>query len=138
VRPLNTVIGTTELSAWQPVPGITWVQCRMAEHANRLAKRSDSRLVVCGMAGGYLKTYEFRHSLAWAERLIRRYTRQNHAANERLRPPQRPGTRFVLPGVARQGGSHDPRASKNFQPPGVCRCGMGKQQKQNSKISYEV
>jgi hypothetical protein len=87
MKPLNTVIGTAELSAWQPVPGITWVQCRVAEHASRLAKRSDSRLVVRGMAGGYLKTYEFRHSLAWAERLIRRYTRQNHAANERLSTP---------------------------------------------------
>jgi len=90
MRPLNTVIGTDEISAWQPVPGMTWVQCRTAEHANRLAKRSDSRLVVRGMAGGYLKTYEFRHSLAWAERLIRRYTRQNHAANERLSTPATP------------------------------------------------
>ncbi|MGO8699057.1 MAG: hypothetical protein ACLQVY_15180 [Limisphaerales bacterium] len=90
MKPLNTVIGTDEISAWQPVPGITWVQCRAAEHANRLAKRSDSRLVVRGMAGGYLKTYEFRHSLAWAERLIRRYTGQNHAANERLSTPATP------------------------------------------------
>ena len=90
MKPLNTVIGTDEISAWQPVPGITWVQCRTAEHANRLAKRSDSRLVVCGMAGGYLKTYEFRRSLAWAGRLIRRYTRQNHTANERLSTPARP------------------------------------------------
>jgi hypothetical protein len=39
MRPLNTVIGTDEISAWQPVPGMTWVQCRTAEHANRLAKR---------------------------------------------------------------------------------------------------
>ena len=87
MRPLNTVIGTAELSAWQPVPGITWVQCRAAEYANRMAKRSDSQLVVRGMAGGYLKTYEFRHPLAWAERLIRRYTRQKDAANERLSTP---------------------------------------------------
>jgi hypothetical protein len=98
MRPLNTDIGTPELSAWQPVPGITWVQCRAAEHANRLAKRSDSGLVVRGMAGGFLKTYEFRHSLAWAERLIRRYTRQNHAANERLRTPATSLGAFCSPG----------------------------------------
>ena len=70
----NFIIGTHEISAWQPVPGVTWVQCRTPEHANRLAKRSDARLVVRGMSGGYLKTFEFRHSLAWAGRLIRRYT----------------------------------------------------------------
>ena len=90
MEPLNTVIGTDEISAWQPVPGITWVQCRTAEHAKRLAKRRDARLVVRGMAGGYLKTYEFRHSLAWAGRLICRYTSQNHTANERLITPARP------------------------------------------------
>jgi hypothetical protein len=98
VRPLNTAIGTAELSAWQPVPGITWVQCRAAEHLNRLAKRSDSRLVVRGMAGGHLKTYEFSHSLAWAERLIRRYTRQNHAANERLSASATPRNTFCSVG----------------------------------------
>ena len=94
----NTVIGTDAICAWQPAPGITWVQCRAAEHANRLAKRRDSRLVVRGMAGGYLKTYEFRHSLAWAKRLIRRYTRQNHSANERLSTPATPGGTFSCAG----------------------------------------
>lgn len=84
---LNTSIGGRELCAWQPVPGVTWVQARLPEHANRLAKRSDGRLVVRGMAGGYLKTYEFRHSLSWAERLIRRYTRQDHTANARKISP---------------------------------------------------
>jgi hypothetical protein len=80
---LNTTVGISDLCAWQPVPGVTWVQARLPEHANRLAKRSDARLVVRGMAGGYLKTYEFRHSLSWAQRLICRYTRtrQNHTAN---------------------------------------------------------
>ena len=35
MKPLNTVIGTDKIFAWQPVPGITWVQCRAAEHAKR-------------------------------------------------------------------------------------------------------
>lgn len=98
MKPLNTVVGTAELSAWQPFPGITWVQCRTAEHANRLAKRRDARLVVRGMAGGYLKTYEFRHPLAWAERLIRRYTRQKHAANARLSARAKPRKAFCSAG----------------------------------------
>jgi hypothetical protein len=84
---LNVAIGCRELSAWQVAPGVTWVQARLPEHANRLAKRSDGRLVVRGMAGGYLKTFEFRQSLAWAQRLIRRYTRQNHTANARINSP---------------------------------------------------
>ena len=92
--PLNTAIGPPELCAWQPVRGIVWVQCRTPEHANRLAKRSDSRLVVRGMAGGYLKTYEFHRPLSWAARLIRRYTRQRHAANARLNPPIPPAGAF--------------------------------------------
>lgn len=84
---LNEVIGTRELCAWQVAPGVTWVQARLPEHANRLAKRSDGRLVARGMAGGYLKTYAFRHSLSWAAKLIRRYTRQNHTANTRINAP---------------------------------------------------
>lgn len=94
---LNTAIGTRDLCAWQPVPGVTWVQTRLPEHANRLAKRRDGRLVVRGMAGGYLKTFEFRHPLSWAERLIRRYTRQDHTrqdhtANARSTAPTSPAS----------------------------------------------
>ena len=88
---MNTgTIGNRDLAAWQVAPGVTWVQARLPEHANRLAKRNDGRLVVRGMAGGYLKTYEFRHSLSWAEKLIRRYTRQNHTANARINSPACP------------------------------------------------
>ena len=87
---LNVAVGCRELCAWQTAPGVTWVQARLPEHANRLAKRSDGRLVVRGMAGGFLKTYAFRHSLSWAERLIRRYTRPNHTANARIIAPACP------------------------------------------------
>jgi len=89
---LNVAIGCRELSAWQVAPGETWVQTRLPKHANRLAKRSDGRLVVRGMAGGYLKTYAFRHSLSWAERLIRRYIRPDHTANARIIAPACPPT----------------------------------------------
>lgn len=57
-----------------PCPAFVWVQTRNPRHAGRLAKRSDSKLVACGMAGGYLKTFEFTgKTLAWARRLIGRY-----------------------------------------------------------------
>jgi hypothetical protein len=73
-QPPNTTIGDHDLCAWQPVRGVTWVQTRNPKHANRLARRSDSRQVMVGVAGGYLRTFEFRHSLGWAVRLMNRYT----------------------------------------------------------------
>lgn len=86
--PLNTTIGDHELCAWQPAPGVCWVQTRSPRHVRRLAKRRDGYLVAVGVAGGYLRTYEFRHSLAWAGRLIRRYTLAQTSAGE---PKNRPG-----------------------------------------------
>ena len=82
----NVVTGISELSAWQPAPGTTWVQTRSPMHARRLAKRADGRLVVRGVVGGYLRTYEFRRRLSWAERLISRYTGATKAANARIDP----------------------------------------------------
>lgn len=82
--PLNAAVGDRSLCAWQPVPGITWVQTRDPVHARRLAKRSDGRVVAVGVAGGYLRTFEFRHSLAWAIRLLERYTASETTANEEI------------------------------------------------------
>lgn len=85
--PLNQVIGVRDLCAWQPVPGIVWVQTRQSKHARRLGQRRDGRLVAVSVAGGYLKTFEFRHSVAWARRLIARYTASLKATNARsIRP----------------------------------------------------
>ncbi len=78
---LNSVVGDRILSAWQPVSGVTWVQTRSPEHARRLSKRRDARPVVVGVAGGYLRTFEFRHSLAWARKLITRYTIKEASPN---------------------------------------------------------
>jgi hypothetical protein len=77
----NEVIGESLICAWQPVPGVTWIQTCSAQFARKLAQRRDSRLVVRGFAGGYLRTLEFYHSLAWANRLINRYTRHQIATN---------------------------------------------------------
>ena len=81
-RRLNVLIGTHELSAWQPVPGICWVQTRSPDFARKLARRRDSRLVVRGVAGGYLRTFEIPRNLSWARRLIARYTQNGTGTNE--------------------------------------------------------
>jgi hypothetical protein len=81
---LNTAIGAAELCAWQPVRGVTCVQTRSPQFARKLSQRRDSRLVAYGVSGGYLRTFEFRHPLAWARRLIARYTRNGMATNGRV------------------------------------------------------
>jgi hypothetical protein len=100
---LNTAIGTAKLCAWQPVPGITWIQTRLPAHARNLAppRRTDSRLVARGVAGGFLRTFEFQNNLTWAKRLIDRYTQNEMDANEPIfdraaparREKSRPGTK---------------------------------------------
>ena len=82
--PLNTAMGDRELCAWQPVRGIVWVQTRSPKHAKRLAKRKDGRVVAIGVAGGFLRTFEFAKPLSWALRLMKRYTAAEKAANEAL------------------------------------------------------
>ncbi len=81
---LNAAIGGSDLCAWQPARGVVWVQTREPRHARRLGQRSDGRLVVRGVAGGYLRTFEFRHSLTWAVRLMKRYMASEMATNAGL------------------------------------------------------
>jgi hypothetical protein len=78
---LNTTFGNQELCTWQPGRGIVVVQTRLPRHARRMAQRRDSRLIGYGVAGGYLKTFEFRRSLAWAIRLMKRYMSDGKATN---------------------------------------------------------
>jgi len=86
-------IGCHELSAWLVAPGVTWVQTRSPQFARKLSQRSDSRLIVRGVAGGYLRTFEFRHGLAWARRLIARYTAAETPTNARKIAPACPARR---------------------------------------------
>ena len=92
---LNTVVGERDLCAWQPVRGVVWVQTREPKHARRLAKRKDGRLVAAGVAGGFLRTYEFASSLGWAVRLIARYTANETTANEALNRAISPENKLV-------------------------------------------
>jgi hypothetical protein len=87
---LNEVIGNRELSAWQVSPGMTWVQARDPKHARRMAQRKDSRLVGYGVAGGFLRIFQFHHGLAWARRLIARYTQTEPPINARINAPACP------------------------------------------------
>jgi hypothetical protein len=80
-------IGTRELSAWQVASGVVWVQTRSPQFARKLSQRSDSRLVAQGVVGGYLRTFEFPHGLAWAGHLIARYTKNATATNARKSAP---------------------------------------------------
>jgi hypothetical protein len=93
---LNTAIGNEELCAWQPARGVVWVQAREPRDARRLGQRSDGRLVARGVAGGYLKTFEFRRSLPWVARLMKRYMANGMATNDGL-------NRAVCPGGSRTG-----------------------------------
>ena len=77
-------IGDWTLRAWQTGPGVVWVQTTDPKHARRLSQRRDSRLVGEGVAGGYLRIFSFRHRMAWAKRLIDRYTRNEKATNARV------------------------------------------------------
>ena len=40
--------------------------------------------MVVGVAGGYLKTFEFRRPMGWAVRLMKRYRAEEKATNARL------------------------------------------------------
>ena len=86
-------VGCHELSAWLVAPGVTWVQTRSPQFARKLSQRGDSHLVVRGVAGGYLRTFEFQHGLAWARRLIARYIQIETATNERKIAPAWPPRR---------------------------------------------
>ena len=77
----SETIGTHPLCAWLAAPGVTWVQTREPKFARKLSQRSDSRLIARGVAGGYLRTFEFQQGLAWARRLIARYTRNETPTN---------------------------------------------------------
>jgi hypothetical protein len=113
---LNEVIGPRELSAWQPVPGVTWVQARSPQFARKLSQRADSRLVVRGVAGGYLRTFEFQRGPAWARRLIERYTRNETPTNARKIAPACPPRRRNAQGAYAGGFIESPAIRKRTPP----------------------
>ena len=89
-------IGNRELSAWQVASGLVWVQTRSPQFARKLSQRSDSRLVAHSVAGGYLRTFEFQRGLAWARRLIARYTQNETPTNAQITTPVCPPRRRMV------------------------------------------
>lgn len=83
----NTVYGDRLLCAWSPAEQVVWVQSRSPKYARKLKERSDSRQVMTGVNGGYLRTFEFRgKTMAWAKELIERYTRNEMRTGTPLNP----------------------------------------------------
>jgi hypothetical protein len=87
---LGDVIGTRDLCAWQTAPGFTWIQTRSPEYARKLSRRSDGVRVAVGVAGGFLRTYCFKHSLRWAAGLISRYLRSGGCTHDVKTAPASP------------------------------------------------
>lgn len=91
---MNTdTVGDALICAWLVAPQVCWIQTRSVEYARKLSQRRDSRLVARGVAGGYLRTYEVKRGLAWAQRLITRYTQNETPTNARKTAPACPPAR---------------------------------------------
>jgi hypothetical protein len=83
---LNVPIGDRWLSAWLVAPGTVWVQTRSPLYSRKLSQRKDTHLVARGVAGGYLRTFQVHKGMAWARRLIARYTRNETPTNAVINP----------------------------------------------------
>lgn len=66
---------------WPVAAGVWWIQTREPRLARKLSRRSDTRLVSVGVAGGFLRIFEMQRSPSFVRRLTARYK----AANERFR-----------------------------------------------------
>ena len=69
----STIAGSDDLCAWYVAAGVLWVQTRNPTHARRLSQRQSTRLVMRGVHGGYLRTFEIQQPLSWFRSLFRRY-----------------------------------------------------------------
>lgn len=64
--------------------GVVWIQSRSPEYARKLSQIKRGKVVARGVAGGYLRTFEFKRGIAWAKDLINRYTSNLMPTNEPL------------------------------------------------------
>jgi len=70
-------MSTDLLSTWSVASGVSWIQTNNPQYAKKLAKRSDTRLVAVGVAGGFLRIYEMKRPPAFMRRLVHRYETAN-------------------------------------------------------------
>jgi hypothetical protein len=86
----HTVVGEPELCAWAVAPGVCWIQTRRHEFAEMLRKRSDTARVLWAVRGPYLVTFAINRPLKFVGKLVRRYIRNLHAANDPISGLTRP------------------------------------------------
>ncbi len=86
-------------SAWRVAPGVVWLQVHEARLTEALKKVTGWKLVAYGVAGGYLRIFEFHRPLAWALDWITRHT----SANEAFPQPDAHQRHFVRPDRVTQG-----------------------------------
>jgi len=60
-------------SGWPVERGVWWIQTREPRLARKLSRRSDTRLVGIGVAGGFLRIFEIRRPPSFVRRLTARY-----------------------------------------------------------------
>jgi hypothetical protein len=75
----HETVGTSICSAWKVAPKTVWVQTRSPQLAKKLKQVGGYKEVAFGVLGGYLRTFEFKKSLAWARSWIARHTAANEA-----------------------------------------------------------
>ena len=61
------------ISGWPVESGVWWIQTREPRLARKLSRRSDTRLIAVGVAGGYIRIFELRRAPRFVRRLIIRY-----------------------------------------------------------------
>ena len=100
---IGDTIGNSVISAWLVAPGVCWIQTSSARHARRLSQRSDTRVVVIGAGGGYLRTFEVSRPLAWAKRFINSHETDQEPTNGAVLFQESPTARRKMK-LAQRGG----------------------------------
>ena len=83
------------LCSWPVASGVSWIRTSEPRIARKLAKRSDTRLVAEGVAGGFLRIFEMHRSPAFMRHLTARYETANErfhilwGAQQCTEPPER-------------------------------------------------
>jgi hypothetical protein len=82
------VFGNQTLSAWRVAPRIYWIQSRLPAFTRKLQSRDHSKLVMSGVSGGYLRTYEVPISRCAVQKLVTRWLNSiSNVRPEGLLPP---------------------------------------------------
>ena len=75
----HETVGTSLCCAWKVAPKTVWIQSHSAQLTKKLKQVTGYKEVASSVLGGYLRTLEFRKSLAWARSWIERHTAANEA-----------------------------------------------------------